>query len=267
MDPTARQSENQEKLIVINRSQNIRLIKHTFQLFIIIEILVIISKYFFSYSLNFYVVILQALYSLQIRSQQIVDLFLLQLLRRQLLSQQVQIYQLSNLCSNVSTSEQYPMDHCLKSQDFNIFRYILSSILILIVLIMIFDIYRMMNIKNELKNQILSPKLIYKAKKYQIFIILLLCLYYVILFIFIFGIDGYYCSGLGSAFFVGFSGFLIYLIIIIYFRYLKGRLSRESYFENLLNGGLEASDLQQNFEFKTVECREERFYSVPDIDN
>ncbi|CAD8065645.1 unnamed protein product [Paramecium primaurelia] len=61
-----------------------------------------------------------------------------------------------------------------------------------------------------------------------------------------------YCSGLGSAFFVGFSGFLIYLIIIIYFRYLKGRSSRESYFENFLNGGLETSDLQQNFKLKPL---------------
>ncbi|CAD8104461.1 unnamed protein product [Paramecium primaurelia] len=253
MDPKARQSENQEKLISINRSQNIRLIKHTFQLFIIVEILVIITQIFMLSYYKLYTPYKQEANKLWVSFYYS--------------CQGDNCFHNNNLCSNVSTSELYPMDHCLKSQDFNIFRYILSSILIIIVLIMIFDIYRMMKIKNELKNEILSPKLIYKAKKYQIFIILLLCLYYVILFIFIFGIDGYYGSGLGSAFFVGLSGFLIYLIIIIYFRYLKGRLSRETYFEKLLNGGLEASDLQQNFEFKTVECREERFYSVPDIDN
>lgn len=52
-------------------------------------------------------------------------------------------------------------------------------------------------------------------------------------------IDG---SELGAAFFVGFSGSLVYMIIILYHRYLKGRLTRESYFEKLLNGGLEDSD-------------------------
>ncbi|CAD8193536.1 unnamed protein product [Paramecium octaurelia] len=253
MDKQFRQSENQEKLIQINRSQNIRLIKHTFQLFMIVETLVIISQIFM---LSYY----QLYTPFRKEPTRLWVSFYYS-------CQGGNCFKNKNLCTGISPSEKYQDFYCSNSQDFNLFRYILSFILILIVLIMIFDVYRMMKINNELKNEILSSNLIYKAKKYQILIILLLFSYYTILFIFIFGIDGEYGSALGSAFFVGFSGFLTYLVIILYFRYLKSRLTRESYFEKLLNEGLDESDLKQNFEFKTVECREERFYSVPESDN
>ncbi|CAK68623.1 unnamed protein product (macronuclear) [Paramecium tetraurelia] len=254
MDKQFRQSENQEKLIQVNRSQNIRLIKHTFQLFIIVETLVIISQIFMLSYYQLYTPYRNEEYRLWVSFYYS--------------CQGGNCFQNKNLCSGISPSEKYKDYYCSNTQDFNVFRYILSFILILIVLTMIFDVYRMMKIKNELKNEILSSKLIYKAKKYQIIIILLLFSYYVILFIFIFGIDGEYGSAaLGSAFFVGISGFFTYMVIILYFRYLKGRLARESYFEKLLNEGLDESDFKQNFEFKTVECREERFYSVPEQDN
>ncbi|CAD8107901.1 unnamed protein product [Paramecium sonneborni] len=250
MNPQLRQSQNQEKLLQISRSQNIKLLKHVFQLFMIMESFVIITQIFMLSYYKLYTPNKQANSKLWISYYYSCN--------------ENQCFQNKNLCSDISLSDQITL--CLNTKEFNVFRYILSSLIILIILFMIFDIYRMMIIKNQLKNEKLDFKFIYKAKKYQITIIFLLTLQYVILFIYIFGIEGDSEYGLGSAFYVGLAGFLSYLIVIIYFRYLKGRFTRESYLEKLLNEELNESDLQQSFEFKSIEFREERFYSIQDRD-
>ncbi|CAD8086535.1 unnamed protein product [Paramecium primaurelia] len=248
MENLIRESKNQEKVFDTIRQQRLIMIKHTFILILIIESVVIITQifmltYYQMYTPNkneYYRLWISFYYSCQGNN----------------------CFQNRYICSNLSYQEKYHDTYCYNTSTMNIIRYVLSSILIFIILLMFFDIYRIIKIKNSLNNRILSQDLVYQAEKFQIVITLLLALYYGIILIFIFVVDGEYGSALGLSFYVGSVGTGIYMIIIIYSRYVRGRFSRTTYFEKLLNQQLNDSELQQNYEFKTIEEKEESFYSA-----
>ncbi|CAD8178393.1 unnamed protein product [Paramecium octaurelia] len=248
MENLIRESKNQEQVFDTIRQQRIQMIKNTFILILVFESVVIITQIFMLTYYQMYTPNKNELYRLWISFYY---------------SCQGNIcFQNKNICSNLSYQEKYHDVYCYNTSTMNIIRYLLSSILIFIILLMFFDIYRIIKIKNSLNNRILSQDLVNQAEKFQIVITLLLCIYYGILMIFIFVVDGENGSALGLSFYVGGVGTVIYMIIIIYSRYVRGRFSRTTYFEKLLNQQLNESEIQQNYEFKTIEEKEESFYSA-----
>ncbi|CAK87287.1 unnamed protein product (macronuclear) [Paramecium tetraurelia] len=164
-----------------------------------------------------------------------------------------------NICSNLSYQEKYHDVYCYNTSTMNIIRYVLSSILIFIILLMFFDIYRIIKIKNSLNNRILSQDLVNQAEKFQIVITLLLAIYYGILMIFIFVVDGE-CNSIFQYQMEVHQD--CHSMLEVQEQYVRGRFSRTTYFEKLLNQQLNESEIQQNYEFKTIEEKEESFYSA-----
>ncbi|CAD8126611.1 unnamed protein product [Paramecium sonneborni] len=237
-----RESSNQEKLFDSYRHQKIIMIKHTIILIFIVESIVIMT-YYQMYTPNkkeYQKLWISFFYSCQGNN----------------------CFLNRNICQYISYEKEYYQSYCYDNSMMNIIRYVLSSILIFIILLMFFDIYRIFKIKKELNVQIMSFDLIQQAKKYQILIILLLFVYYAILLIFIFCIDGEYGSALGFSFYVGSSGTIIYIIILAYNCYVEGRFTRTTYFEKMLKQQLTKSEIEHSYEFKTVENRGESFYSA-----
>lgn len=68
---------------------------------------------------------------------------------------------------------------------------------------------------------------------------------------------------MGSAFYIGAAGALAYLIIIVFYRYTKGRFTRANLFEILLNKELQTSGSELDKEFKSFDISgSEKFYSL-----